>query len=67
MRCVAALAPNKPRLTIERCTVDQFMKIGPSPNLDSIGRNIIALNSRYENPESEQIFTGHLIWIVVAL
>ena len=67
MHCVAALANNKPWLVIDCRFVDQFMKIGPSPNLDSIGRNIIALNSRYENPESEQIFTGHLIWIVAAL
>ena len=67
MQCVAELARNKPRLMIELRIVDQFIKIGPSRNLDSIGRNIIALNSRYENPESEQFFTGHLIWIVVAL
>jgi hypothetical protein len=67
IHCVAALASNKLRLVIELRIVDQFIKIGPSRNLDSIGLNIIALNSRYENPESEQFCTGHLIWIVAAL
>ena len=67
MHCVAALASNKPWLVIEHRFVNQFMKIGPSRNLDSIRRNIIALNSRYESPESEQFCTGHLIWIVAAL
>lgn len=67
MHCVVALASNKPRPMIELRIVDQFIKIGPSRNLDSIGRNIIALNSRYENPESEQFCTAHLIWIVAAL
>ena len=58
MHCVAALASNKLRLVIELRIVDQFIKIGPSRNLDSIGLNIIALNSRYENPESEQFAPG---------
>ena len=67
MHCVAALASNKLRLVIELRIVDQFIKIGPSRNLDSIGLNIIALNSRYENLESEQFFSGHSNWVVAAL